>query len=363
MKTSLSLTGIFLIAFLPMLSQKSNAVSFTEKFINVKGHNIHYLNFGGEGLPVILIPSGTWIANTYEDFGPLLTENHRVFAITKPGYGKSEGDAYDVPSQGDYLIGFLDALELEKAVFIGNSSATAEITYLCENFPDRVAGAVYLSGLSTPWVWEIMDEQDPHQTNKMYARSAYSEDPIDALNEDGEQTNSKKNKAEEILKARSGYRPKHFKQDVSIEVPALFFTNNEGRLGYEKDVAALLVAGSPLMDDVRQSFPPSPLREDLDRRVNDPEYRAAQFDRMQDSTARAFFYKLAEDAAMQQEVLDFQLQTVYPALIAAQERMKLAFGTNARLVKLNIPIVIDYAYRDAPELILGHIKEFLNELK
>src|SRR5690606_28618474 len=262
MKTSLGLTGIFLIASLHLFPQKSTEVSFTEKFVNVKGHNIHYLDFGSEGLPVVLIPSGTWTATTYQDFGSLLTENNQVFAITKPGYSKSEGDAYDVPSQGDYLIGFLDALNLDKAVFIGNSSATAEITYLAENYPHRVAGVVYLSGLSTPWGWEIMDEQDPHQTNKMYARSAYSEDPIDALNEDGKQTNSKKNKAEEILKARSDYRPKHFTEEVSIEVPALFFTNSEGRLGYEKDVAALLVAGSPLMDEVRQSFPPSPFRDD-----------------------------------------------------------------------------------------------------
>jgi len=84
---------------------------------------------------------------------------------------------------------------------------------------------------------------------------------------------------------------------------------------------------------------------------------------MQDSTARAFFYKLAEDAAMQQEVLDFQLQTVYPALIAAQERLKKAYGTNARLVKLNTPIVVDYAYRDAPVLILEEVKDFLSQLK
>lgn len=127
----------------------------------------------------------------------------------------------------------------------------------------------------------------------MYVRSAYSEDPIDELNEDGKQSNAKKNKAEEILEARSTYRPKHFTKDISIDVPALFFTNKDGRLGYEKDVAALLVVGSPLMDEVRQSFPPSPLRDDLDRRVTDPQYRKAQFDRMQNSDARAFFYQLA----------------------------------------------------------------------
>ncbi|MFC3416273.1 alpha/beta fold hydrolase [Algoriphagus hitonicola] len=362
MKKPLFLIFCFLVASLSLYSQESTSVSFTEKFINVKDHNIHYLDFGGEGIPVILIPSGTWNAEVYRDFGPFLNDNNQVFAITMPGYGKSEGDRYDVPSQGDYLIGFLDALKLEKAVFIGNSSATAEITYLAENYPNRVAGVVYLSGLSTPWVWDIMNEKDPHQTNKMYTRYAYSEDPIDALNEGGKQSNSRKNKAEEILAARSTYRPKHFTEDIIINVPALFFTNKDGRLGYEKDVAALLVAGSPLMDEVRQSFPPSPFRDDLDRRVTDPEYRAAQFDRMKDSSARAFFYKLAADTVMQREVLDFQIETVYPALIAAQDRMKKAFGANAQLVKLDTPIVVDYAYRDAPELILGDLIEFLKEL-
>ncbi|WP_297336853.1 alpha/beta hydrolase [Algoriphagus sp.] len=351
-----------LIFALFFFSEAYSQIEAGERWVNVNGNSIHYLDFGGEGLPVVLIPSGTWSAATYAEFGPLLTENNQVFALTKPGYGKSEGDQYDVPSQGDYLIGFLDALKLEKAVFIGNSSATAEITYLAEHYPDRVAGVVFLSGLSTPWVWDIMDEKDPNQTNKMYARSAYSEDPIDELNEGGKQTNSRKNKAEEILEARSTYRPKHFIGDYSIDVPALFFTNKDGRLGYEKDVAALLVAGSPLMDEVRQSFPPSPLREDLDRRVTDSVYRAAQFDRMQDSIARAFFYKLAADPVMQREVLDFQIETVYPALIAAQDRMKKAFGANAQLVKLDTPIVVDYAYRDAPDLILGDLIEFLKEL-
>lgn len=363
MKSLFGLLFILIGMRLTLNAQEAAENYLPNQFVNINGYSLHYLDFGGKGLPVILIPSGTWTAETYKDFGPLLAETNQVFALTKPGYGTSEGDAYDVPSQGDYLIGFLDAFELEKAVFIGNSSATAQLTYLTENYPSRVAGVVYLSGLSTPWVWDIMDEKDPDQTNKMYARSAYSEDPIDALNEDGKQINTKKNKAEEILKARSTYRPKHFTEDISIDVPALFFTNNDGRLGYEKDVAALLVAGSPLMDEVRQSFPPSPLRDDLDRRVIDPEYRAAQFDRMQDSAARAFFYRLAVDTAMQQEVLDFQLKTVYPALIAAQERMKNAYGANAQLIKLETPIVIDYAYRDAPELILEAIKAFLSQLK
>lgn len=353
----------FIVIFsLFFFSEAYPQIEAGERWVNVNGNNIHYLDFGGEGIPVILIPSGTWNAEVYRDFGLFLNDTNQVFAITMPGYGKSEGDEYDVPSQGDYLIGFLDALKLEKAVFIGNSSATAEITYLAENFPNRVAGVVYLSGLSTPWVWDIMNEKDPHQTNKMYTRYAYSEDPIDALNEGGKQSNSRKNKAEEILAARSTYRPKHFIEDYSIDVPALFFTNKDGRLGYEKDVAALLVAGSPLMDEVRQSFPPSPFRDDLDRRVTDPEYRAAQFDRMKDSSARAFFYKLAADTVMQREVLDFQLETVYPALIAAQDRMKKAYGDNLHLVKLETPIVIDYAYRDAPDLILGDLIEFLKEL-
>lgn len=55
--------------------------------------------------------------------------------------------------------------------------------------------------------------------------------------------------------------------------------------------------------------------------------------------------------------LDFQLKRFYPALIADQERMKNAYVQNTQLVKLDTPIVVDYAYRDTPEMILEGIKE------
>lgn len=87
------------------------------KFMDAGDLRLHYLDFGGEGLPLVLIHSEAWDAHTFEDFGPRFTARNRVLAVTRPGYGQSEGAAYDVPSQGEALIDFLDALTIDRAVF------------------------------------------------------------------------------------------------------------------------------------------------------------------------------------------------------------------------------------------------------
>lgn len=348
------------ILFVSAIAQVDSTTYSIHK-VAVNDIELQYLDFGGEGLPVVLVPSGTWNAGTYKDFGPLFNDTNRVFAVTKPGYGDGQIAKYDIPSQGDYLIGFLDALGIERAVFMASSSATTELTYLAENYPKRVAGVVYLSGLGTPWI-DIASE-DPNLANEMYLRAVFSEPPIKKYSKEGQAADQEENTAEKIKLARESYRPKLSQNEISIEVPALAFTSKDGRLGYEKDVAALVFAGSRLADEVREKFPPSPIREDLDLRAFDQQYRDKQFSKIQDSTARDFFIRLARDTVQQRAVLDFHLNKVYPAILEAQDQMIKAFGKNLQLVKLDIPMVVGYEYRDNPELIVEPIRQFLLKIR
>lgn len=329
-------------------SQNDSNPGYKTAFVEVNGIQTHYLDFGGEGLPVILIHSEAWDATTYKDFGPLLTAHNRVLAVTRPGYGESGMGNYAVESQGDHLIAFANALGIDKAVFIGNSSVTKELTYLAENYPQHTAGVVYLSGPATPWL--DLKESDPYRASEMFGRVS----PV---------SNSEKNDREAIGKARAAYRPKHFLSDsIKINLPALMFTARNGGEGHEKGVAALVFAGSPLMEEVRKDFPPSALRTHLDRLANDSLYRNQRLNAIVDEEAREYFLKLVNDTVFQRKVYQFHMQTIYPATIIAQKKLKKAYGKNLQLVNLEVPQIIGYEYRDTPELIIEPIEDFLKHL-
>jgi pimeloyl-ACP methyl ester carboxylesterase len=343
---------ILLVAILSVCStysQNESKIPFKSEFVEVNGIKTHYLDFGGEGLSIILVHSEGWDATTYKNFGPLLNENNRVFAVTRSGYGDSEVSNYQVESQGDHLIGFMNVLGIEKAVFIGNSSVSKELTYLAENYPKRLAGIVYLSGIGVPWL--DIHSSDPTRAHEMYLRV-------------GPSANSNKIKKEIIQKARASYRPLHFNSDtVKIGVPAMAFVANNGRQGHEEHVAALLWAGSPLTDDIRNTFPPSALKDYLDSMSNDSIFRNEQFNNIQDSVAREYFVKLSRDTIFQKRIQKYHIQNVYPATIQAQDRLINAYGDNINLVKLDVQQIVGYEYRDTPKIIIDHIRNFLKHLQ
>lgn len=338
-------TRLFLLLLLSIIcSSAVGQKKFSSHFIQLNGVNVHYLDFGGEGLPVVLLHSESRNAYSYKDFGPLLTENHHIFAFTRPGYGDSEKGRYDIPGQGDYLIAFINALNIEKAIFMGNSSSSLIMTYLAENYPDRVAGLAYFSGLAVPFLDAHL--KDSTRAYEMYSRAAPGAD-----------------NREEIMYARRTYQPKHLTdKSIKINIPALVFIPHGGPFTTETGTAALLFAGSPLVEDIRNAFPPSGLKDFLIRLANDQKFRDDQMNNIEDSVARAYFTKLANDIEAQRKVYDYYKAHIQPAEQAAKEAFVEALGENLQFVRLNIAEVSGYEYRDNPDLIIDHIKVFLKQV-
>ena len=100
---------------------------YESKFVETREIRLQYMNFGGEGLPVIFLqdfhnyfqPSFTEI--NYEKFLAQFSDHYRVLAPIRWGYGKSDdtGYGYDVATQSEDLLGFMDALGIERAVLVG----------------------------------------------------------------------------------------------------------------------------------------------------------------------------------------------------------------------------------------------------
>jgi pimeloyl-ACP methyl ester carboxylesterase len=64
-----------------------------------------------------------------------------TFALDLPGHGRSEAPGRDsIIAYGDWLVAFLDAIELEQAVLVGHSMGGGIALDVALRFPDRVAG-------------------------------------------------------------------------------------------------------------------------------------------------------------------------------------------------------------------------------
>lgn len=112
---------------------------------------LEVLDWGGSGPPLVLL--GCYLsAHAYDDIAPKLTGEFRVYAITRRGIGASDRPAagYAVQRSADDVVDVLDALNVQRALLVGNSCAGQILTLFASRHSDRLSGLVYLDGASDP---------------------------------------------------------------------------------------------------------------------------------------------------------------------------------------------------------------------
>ena len=115
-------------------------------FVTVNGTRLHYLDWGGRGDVVLLIPGLTMNAHVFDDLAPMLTKEFHVLGFTPRGHGESERTARGM--QIDTLVADIaavfDSLGIQHAHLIGHSIAGFEMTAFVLQHPTRVGKMVYL---------------------------------------------------------------------------------------------------------------------------------------------------------------------------------------------------------------------------
>ncbi len=117
------------------------------RFVSVgNGVQLEVLDWGGSGRAVILLAGGGDTAHVFDSFAPKLTTQNRVYGITRRGFGASGyADAKNVGDRlGEDVVAVIDALKLDKPILVGHSIAGAELSWMANRYPDRVAGVVYV---------------------------------------------------------------------------------------------------------------------------------------------------------------------------------------------------------------------------
>ncbi len=114
----------------------------------VAGLPFRYLDWGGDGPPVLALHGLASSAHWYDLVAPLLRDRYRVIAPDQRGHGQSAQAAsgYDWPTLASDAIGLLDHLGLQTAAVVGHSWGANVALNTAALHPDRVTALVMIDG-------------------------------------------------------------------------------------------------------------------------------------------------------------------------------------------------------------------------
>lgn len=120
-------------------------------FITVDDLSTYVLETGEKTNPPILLLHG-WGASTFswrEQMNPLAEAGYRVIAFDRPPYGLSAKTGANIPyspaALADFTAHFMDTLDIEKAVLVGQSQGGGVVGYFAVMYPERVEKLVFVS--------------------------------------------------------------------------------------------------------------------------------------------------------------------------------------------------------------------------
>lgn len=108
----------------------------------------------GEGIPIVLCHGFPELAYSWRHQLPALARaGYRAIAPDQRGYGLTEGTSavrdYDIRHLTDDLVGLLDALKIDRAIFCGHDWGGLVVWPMAQLNPDRVLGVV---GVNVPFI-------------------------------------------------------------------------------------------------------------------------------------------------------------------------------------------------------------------
>jgi pimeloyl-ACP methyl ester carboxylesterase len=124
-------------------------MGFEKRQIDVNGLNIRYLSAGNDEPPLVLLHGVGDSAVDWSWVLPTLGARHRVIAVDFPGSGDSAKPKreYSLEFLTEFLGDFLNALEIQRAVLVGNSlGGLISLRFALSN-PERVAALVLVDSM------------------------------------------------------------------------------------------------------------------------------------------------------------------------------------------------------------------------
>jgi pyruvate dehydrogenase E2 component (dihydrolipoamide acetyltransferase) len=120
------------------------------QLVEVGGRTISYLTLAPEepsGDPVVLVHGYGGDKNSWLFVQQPLAESYTAIALDLPGHGASSKDVGDgsLAMLADTVVGFLDALEIDRAHLVGHSLGGAVIAAAAKKAPGKIASLTLLA--------------------------------------------------------------------------------------------------------------------------------------------------------------------------------------------------------------------------
>jgi esterase len=127
-------------AILPHMTDTLPAAQPRSDTLDVRGLRFHYVDWGGEGLPVgVFLHGFTGNARTWDHAAHSLRDRFRVLALDQRGHGDTEwAPVYGSRSMVDDLGAFADALALDRFSLVGASMGGINAYCYAGEHPERV---------------------------------------------------------------------------------------------------------------------------------------------------------------------------------------------------------------------------------
>jgi pimeloyl-ACP methyl ester carboxylesterase len=135
----------------------------------VNGIRLHYLDWGGDGAPIVLLHATGFLGPIYRPIAQALTAIGHVYSYDQRGHGDSErprSDIYGWDITASDLEGFILAMGLENVRGIGHSAGATAIGVVASGRPDLISRAL----LVEPVIFDLKDTE-VRRPSEMHART------------------------------------------------------------------------------------------------------------------------------------------------------------------------------------------------
>ena len=117
-----------------------------DQFATINGVRLQYVDWGGTGDAILLLPGLGDSVHRFDAFAPRFTDAFRVVGFSRRGQGASDTSSskYDTETLVEDIRQFLAAMHVDRVDIIGHSIAGVEMTRFAALYPKRVRHLVYL---------------------------------------------------------------------------------------------------------------------------------------------------------------------------------------------------------------------------
>jgi len=149
-------------------------------FVEANGIRLHYIEWGGDAPPLVLLHATGFLARLWEPIAVQMSARFHVYALDARGHGDSDKPVlsrFEGPAPaGGYgweglaadLMGFLDSLGLIGVPIVGHSSGAAGAIRLAAKRPEYVTAAVLIE----PTVFPPMPVEGSDERKEQLASGA-----------------------------------------------------------------------------------------------------------------------------------------------------------------------------------------------